>query len=205
MSVVFAAIVPHPPIMLPDVGDKKDKEKISKTIESMYLLEKEMSSKNIDKIIITSPHSDWGFDVPLYFLNQKLQKNTQKILINETDPKISFEDGKDFYNKSIKSSPLSIAIIASGDLSHRLKEDGPYGLHQDGLNFDEDILLALANKEVTKLLNLNNLYPEAGECGLNSISFLTGVLEAREKDYLPNIISYEKPFGVGYLVLNYLL
>ncbi len=205
MPIKFAAIVPHPPIMLPGIGKEEDRDEIKKTIESMHFLGDEVLSKDIEKIIITSPHTDWGFDVPLYFLTKNFEGAVESILIKETLPEKSFENGKMFYEKEIKNSPLNIAVIASGDLSHRLKEDGPYGLSEDGIKFDKELLLALEKKDNTKLLKLNNLYPDAGECGLNSISFLVGVLEAQKNDYIPQILSYENPFGVGYLVLKYLL
>ncbi len=209
MSLKLAAIVPHPPIMLPSIGKEEDRLEIQKTIKSMNFLGEDIQTKKIDKIIVTSPHTDWGFDVPLFFLTKSFKGAIETILIEEVIPKKSFENGRLFYENEIKNSPLNVALIASGDLSHRLKEDGPYGLHKDGIKFDKEILLLLEKKDNSKLLKLNEMYPEAGECGLNSISFLMGALEQRKetsnKNYEPKILSYENYFGVGYLVLKYLL
>jgi len=52
-------------------------------------------------------------------------------------------------------------------------------------------------------LKLDEIYPEAGECGLRSFSFLLGILEASGALWQPEILSYEGPFGVGYLVVNF--
>jgi len=52
---------------------------------------------------------------------------------------------------------------------------------------------------------LDDLYPEAGECGLRSFCFLLGILEASGISWQPEILSYEGPFGVGYLVANFKL
>jgi len=49
------------------------------------------------------------------------------------------------------------------------------------------------------------MYPEAGECGLRSFCFLLGILEASGIDWQPEILAYEGPFGVGYLVANFKL
>jgi len=49
------------------------------------------------------------------------------------------------------------------------------------------------------------MYPEAGECGLRSFSFLLGILEEAKIDWKAEILSYEAPFGVGYLVANFKL
>lgn len=209
MSLKYAAIVPHPPLMHPSVGSKEDRGMIKETIESMQLLGDEIQSRNIEKIIITSPHVDWGFDVPLYFLTKNFKGSVEKILVEETIPRNSFENGKLFYENKIKETPLNVALIASGDLSHRLKESGPYGFHEDGLSFDKELLLSLKENNYCKILKLNDLYPEAGECGLNSISFLIGSLEKRKemkkRDYKSQLLSYEYCFGVGYLVLKYIL
>jgi len=56
-----------------------------------------------------------------------------------------------------------------------------------------------------RILKLDDLYPEAGECGLRSFCFLLGILEAGGIDWQPEILSYEGPFGVGYLVANFKL
>lgn len=49
------------------------------------------------------------------------------------------------------------------------------------------------------------MYPEAGECGLRSFSFLLGILEESKINWKPEVLSYEGPFGVGYLVANFRL
>jgi len=46
-----------------------------------------------------------------------------------------------------------------------------------------------------------NLVEEAGECGYRSIIILLGALDGL--DWKPEILSYEAPFGVGYLVANF--
>lgn len=86
------------------------------------------------------------------------------------------------------------ALLASGDLSHRLKEDGPYGFHPAGPAFDEAVVEALkaGNPEP-----LTALTPEAcdnaGECGMRSVLVLLGLAQGPMR-----VLSYEGPFGVGY-------
>ena len=60
-------------------------------------------------------------------------------------------------------------------------------------------------KDVKNILNLEEKYPQAGECGLRSFCFLLGILEKSELNWQPEILSYEGPFGVGYLVANFKL
>lgn len=207
MSIVFAGISPHPPIILPSVGSAEDREKVKKTILALEKLGKELKKKEPQKIIISSPHPDWGFNVPLYFLARDFKGKIETYLTGSEPPQFYFEEGKELYQKISRgpSSGKKLVVIASGDLSHCLKEDGPYGFHPDGPKFDEAFIEALKRKDIETILKLDDLYPEAGECGLRSFCFLLGILEASGLDWQPEILSYEGPFGVGYLVVNFTL
>ena len=201
--IVFAAIVPHPPIILPSVGSKEDRSQVKKTIENLESLGEKFKKANPDSIIISSPHSDWGFNVPLFFLAKDFKGETKEKLINLESPEFYFKEGQSIFNELDKSKKYT--LIASGDLSHCLKEDGPYGYQPDGPKFDKELIDSLENKDIKNILNLNEKYPEAGECGLRSFCFLLGILEASGINYQPEILSYEGSFGVGYLVTDFKL
>ncbi|MBT9171418.1 MAG: hypothetical protein DDT18_01793 [Actinobacteria bacterium] len=204
-QIVFACIAPHPPIILPNVGSPEDRTKVKKTILALEKLGKKLKEKNPDEIIISSPHPDWGFNVPLFFLAKDFKGEIQTYLTEMEEPKFYFEEGKKFSKLKIENCKLKIALIASGDLSHCLKEQGPYGFHPDGPKFDKQFIKALKDKKIETILKLDELYPEAGECGLRSFCFLLGILEASGIDWQPEILSYQSPFGVGYLVANFKL
>jgi aromatic ring-opening dioxygenase LigB subunit len=201
MSLVFAAISPHPPIILPSVGSEKDRAQVKKTIENLENLGKKLKEAKPDSIIISSPHPDWGFNVPLFFLAKDFKGKINTFLTGLEPPQFYFEQGK----KQKLEKDKKYALIASADLSHCLKEDGPYGFQPDGPKFDKELIESLRKKDIDKILKLDNLYPEAGECGLRSICFILGILEASGIDYKPEVLSYEGPFGVGYLVVNFKL
>lgn len=207
-QIVFAAIAPHPPIILPNVGSKEDRKRVKKTIESLEFLGQKLKETEPDSIIISSPHPDWGFEVPLYFLAKNFRGRIERVLIGLESPKFYFEKGTKFSNKS-KIPNSQIAIIASGDLSHCLKEDGPYGFHPDGPKFDKALIESLKKKDIETILKLDEMYPDAGECGLRSFCFLLGILEAHSTSsgqaWEAEILSYEASFGVGYLVANFKL
>ncbi len=217
--ITFACLSPHPPIILPDVGSKADREKVKNTITNLEFLGEKLEKAGPDLIIISSPHPDWGFNVPLFFLAKDflpasatpkaLQAGKGKVeqhLIGGESPAFYFAEGKKLYESiSQKSNSQRVALIASGDLSHCLKEDGPYGFQEDGPKFDKSLIDYLTNKDVANILELDNKYPEAGECGLRSFCFMLGILEESRINYQPEILSYEGPFGVGYLVANFKL
>ena len=203
--ISFACISPHPPLLLPGVGSDKDKQEVKKTIESLNRLSELLKKSNPNSIVISSPHPDWGFNVPLHFLAKNFKGGIKQILINLESPEFYFKRGKNFYLSEISKEESRVALIASGDLSHCLKEEGPYGFHPDGPKFDRELIKFLKEKNIEKILKLDDIYPGAGECGLRSFCFLLGILKASKIDWNIEILSYEGPFGVGYLVANFKL
>jgi len=202
-KIVFASICPHPPIILPLVGSEDDRLQVKKTIESLKHLGKKLKETQPDSIIISSPHPDWGFNVPLYFLAKDFKGEIKTYLIGLETPEFYFEEGKKVY-RDLKEKK-KYALIASGDMSHCLKEEGPYGFHPDGPKFDKALIGFLKKKDMESIFKSDDMYPEAGECGLRSFCFLLGILETSGSDWQPKILSYEGPFGVGYLVVNFKL
>lgn len=201
--ISFACFSPHPPLLLPDVGSEKDRGKVKKTIQNLNKLGEKIKKINPDCIVVSSPHSDWGFNVPLYFLNPKRNIPSMELLIPDKNAEFYFQHGKQFYNELEKNKKY--ALVASGDMSHCLAENGPYGFNLNGPKFDQDFIQSLKEKNIKNILNLENKYPQAGECGLRSFSFILGVLESAKIDWQPKILSYEFPFGVGYLVVDFTL
>jgi AmmeMemoRadiSam system protein A/AmmeMemoRadiSam system protein B len=92
-----------------------------------------------------------------------------------------------------------IVLIASGDLSHKLTEDGPYGYAEEGPEFDRRVTEALGEGDFLALLSFSPDFCElAAECGLRSFIIMAGALDG--KAVKPELLSYEGPFGVGYAV-----
>ena len=92
-----------------------------------------------------------------------------------------------------------VAFIASGDLSHRLKPGAPAGYHANAHLFDEEVVAAIRNGETTRITNIDqNLRHQAGECGYRSMLVAFGVVE--DSNPSCEVLSYEAPWGVGYLV-----
>ncbi|MDR1192552.1 MAG: AmmeMemoRadiSam system protein A [Peptococcaceae bacterium] len=89
------------------------------------------------------------------------------------------------------------AVIASGDLSHKLKADGPYGFAPAGPEFDQKVMAALGAGDFQALLGLDpDLCEAAAECGLRAFQIMAGALDGRAVEAAR--LSYEGPFGVGY-------
>lgn len=93
-------------------------------------------------------------------------------------------------------------LIASGDLSHRLTPDAPYGYRPEGPIFDRLVIDALRERDWKRIEALDpDLIEEAGECGLRPLAILLGA--ARAAGLNSQVLSYEGPFGVGYPVVAF--
>ncbi len=152
--------------------------------------------------MITEPNLDHGTLVPLYYLIQKLKDfSIIPISYSLLDYQKHLGFGQ-ILKEEIVLSNKKVAVIASGDLSHRLTKKAPGGYSPQGKTFDQELIKLIKSKKTDQILKLDqNLIDEAGECGLRSIIILLGIL--KDLNYQPEILSYEGPFGVGYLVANF--
>ena len=145
---------------------------------------------------------DHGTMVPMYFIN-KYYKDYKLVHIT-----YSMLDDIELYKfgmaiqKTAKNLNKNIVIIASGDLSHKLTEDGPYNYSQQGPKFDRELIENLKNGNVVNIFNMDKcMVEEAGECGLRSLYILLGSMEGNSMS--GELLSYEGPFGVGYGVMKF--
>ena len=72
MSLNFAAISPHPPIIVPEVGSRKDLIKVAETTVALRKLAHEFQIAEIDVLIVISPH---GIVYPDRFSVSAMKKN----------------------------------------------------------------------------------------------------------------------------------
>jgi MEMO1 family protein len=262
MSLVFGAICPHPPILIPKIG-QENLGKVQKTIQALLDLEKKLVTTKPDVILIISPHGpvaldkfnilgqenlagnfsqfgdqqtemsfrndlelvrsiqkeaqninlplemvrisslDHGMLVPLFYLTSGRLDNLPIVGMGfcHLPYNIHFKFGKLIQNV-VQKTKKRIAFIASGDLSHRLTADAPAGYSPMGQKFDNQLIKLLKENKAEEILKIDpSLVDQAGECGLRSIIVLLGALDGLS--YKPEILSYEGPFGVGYLVANF--
>lgn len=146
---------------------------------------------------------DHGAVVPLYYLHKAGFKGQ---LVHLSMGKLPYEEMYTFgkaVQAAIGMADKRVAVIASGDLSHRLTEDAPAGYSPQGAEFDRQVVQALQNVDVKALLNMDrDLIAQAGECGLRPAFFLMGILGGL--DVSAEVLSYEGPFGVGYAVAQFI-
>lgn len=70
MPLVFAAVVPHSPVLIPSIG-KEHLKKLKKTVAAMKRLEQDLYATHPDTILVISPHGPVEADHFTLDLNEK--------------------------------------------------------------------------------------------------------------------------------------
>jgi len=148
---------------------------------------------------------DHGVMVPLYHLQNHLPSSLKIVVIGYSmlSRSMHIRFGECIGNL-INRSDTNVALVSSGDLSHRIFENGAEFV---GKLFDKQISDTISSNQLEKLLTINeDLQEEAGECGYRSLLISLGIFkEFGFNKIKPKVISYQAPFGVGYLVANFVL
>lgn len=183
-------------------------EKVSIIVEyDRELVEEILNQADINKI--PAQRYDDGFDtldhgtmVPLYFINKEFQNyKLVRISLSGLTPEEHYNYGR-CIRAAIDQGRKRIVYIASGDLSHVLKADGPYGYAKEGPEFDKIVTKALSEVDFKTLINLDEkLSYKAAECGLRSFIIMAGVIGDDKVE--AELLSYQGTFGVGYAVASF--
>lgn len=263
MGIIAAFMVPHPPLIVPDIG-RGEERKIQKTINAYKKVAERIRELEPETIVLMSPHQvmyadyfhispgkgakgdfgqfgigqvkmeaqydqvfvenlckladardlpagtmgerdrhlDHGTMVPLYFINQYWkQYKLVRIGLSGFPLTKHYELGQ-CIKETAEVLGRKVVLIASGDLSHRLKAEGPYGFQAEGPVYDERIMDVMGRAAFGELFEFPEEFCEkAAECGHRSFTIMAGALDRTE--VVPERMSYEGPFGVGYGVCGY--
>jgi AmmeMemoRadiSam system protein A len=143
---------------------------------------------------------DHGLVVPLYSLPRTMANKRCLFLGVSGWPLSRFVEFGAWLQRRLQDR--SAILIASGDLSHRLTPDAPYGFRPEGPLFDRLVIDALRTRAWEQIEALDpDLVEEAGECGLRPLAILLGA--GRAANLTSSVLSYEGPFGVGYPVVAF--
>jgi MEMO1 family protein len=142
---------------------------------------------------------DHGTAVPLYFL---LRNGWRGRLVALGYSFLTNEDHLRFgscIRRAVETTSRAVAFVASGDLSHRLKPEAPAGYQPQAHLFDEEVVASLRDGQPERIVNINpDLRKLAGECGYRSLLVAVGATRGLDADC--DVLHYEAPFGVGYMV-----
>lgn len=197
---------------LADFGQRNIGASLSNDWDMISLVSELAPQKGIEFIGITTEIADHhnlngrldhGILVPLYFLQQAGMKELPILAIS-----IGMLDKQELYTfgKIIREASdrlgKKVAVVASGDMSHALKEEGPYRFHPDGPRFDQALKQALSEGDFAAVLQIPvEIRENARECGYPSLLVLLGAMDGFKPAQMQ--LSYEGPFGVGYLTAGF--
>lgn len=143
---------------------------------------------------------DHGATVPLWFLAEAGWSGPTCVV---SLPWHSRGRIRGAFAQSLRTSLAMVggttAICASGDMSHRVLPNSPAGHDPQGLVFDEQVCACIEERALERVASIDpDLRLAAAEDVVDSVALaaMMGPAEPRGVESL----SYEHPFGVGYLV-----
>lgn len=141
--------------------------------------------------------------IPLWFIDKfYTDYHAVRIGLSGFDSIKHYQFGQ-LINECVEKLGRKAVFVASGDLSHTLAEDGPYGYTPEGPVYDEQITAAMATGDFMRFLTFENSFlDKIGDCGTRSFQIMAGALD--REAVRSELLSYEGPFGVGYAVASYL-
>lgn len=143
------------------------------------------------------PKLDHGVLIPLYFLRKAGVKcPIVRMGLSGFSSLYHYRLGQ-CVAEAVEVLGRRAVFVASGDLSHKLKADGPYGFAPEGPTFDEAVTHTMASGNFLEFLTMDpSLCERAAECGLRSFEMMAGALDGLAVH--PRLLSHEGTFGVGY-------
>ena len=174
---------------------------LSTTYDQEFVQCLEQLAKHEDFPAGTAGERDASLDhatyIPLWFVNKFYSGyKTMRVGLSGFGPVEHYHLGQ-LIAQAVEQLGRRAVYIASGDLSHKLTEDGPYGFVPEGPQFDAQITQAFAAGDFMQLLSFDETFADkAAECGLRSFQIMAGALEGRT--YTSELLSHEGTFGVGY-------
>ncbi len=263
MSIVAAFMVPHPPMIVPDVGRGSQKQ-IEKTIKAYEKVADQIAALKPETIIVSSPHSvmysdyfhispgsgsvgsfaefgapevkfdvsydeelvktlcarteeagfpagrlgekrpelDHGTMVPLWFILKKYKDfKLVRTGLSGYDLIKHYEYGT-MIKDAVESLGRRVVYVASGDLSHKLQNYGPYGFAEEGPVYDKRIMDVCSEARFEELFDFDESFClKAAECGHKSFVIMAGALDGQAVEATQ--YSHEDVTGVGYGICSF--
>ncbi len=165
----------------------------------LQAITKTAAEENYEVMNLDDCDLDHGTLVPLYFLDRNGWRGRVVALGYSFLPNVDHLKFGACIRKAADAGGRSVALIASGDLSHRLKTEAPAGYNPAAYRFDEEVVGAIHDNSPNRIVRIDqDLRRMAGECGYRSMLIALGATEHLAPAC--QVLNYETPFGVGYLV-----
>jgi AmmeMemoRadiSam system protein A len=157
----------------------------------------EARGRGLDTWMIDDQPLDHGALVPLWFLARAGWAGATVVLsLNYPEGGGLVELGEAIA-AAAGAAHRRVAIVASGDMSHRLTQEAPCGFHPQARQFDETFIRLLSEGDYHEIGKINpDLRELAAEDAVDSTLVAAAAVGWKSTGH--KVLSYEGPFGVGY-------
>lgn len=148
------------------------------------------------------PDLDHGTMVPLYFIEQEYKDfKLVRIGLSGLPLKDHYQLGMYIASAAEKLS-RKVVLVASGDLSHKLQDYGPYGFAKEGPEYDKRIMDVMGRGAFGELLEFEESFcDKAAECGHRSFVIMAGAWDGQQVQ--AKALSHQDVTGVGYGICTF--
>ena len=145
---------------------------------------------------------DHGSLIPLLFVSESYTNfRVVRIAPSFLSDEMLMEMGR-MIERAAAHLGRRMMLIASGDLSHKLLPEGPYGYVKEGPEFDRRVTEMMKEGDLKAFREFTPEFRDrCAECGLPGFIMLSGALE--NYHVRPDLLSYEGTFGVGYAICTF--
>ncbi|MBR4657998.1 MAG: AmmeMemoRadiSam system protein A [Clostridia bacterium] len=148
------------------------------------------------------PSLDHGAMVPLWFIRRKYSGGEiVRIGLSGLPLTDHYRLGQ-LIARAANETGRRTVIVASGDLSHKLQEYGPYGFAPEGPEYDRRIMDVMGRGAFGELFDFDeNFCDKAAECGHRSFVIMAGAFDGL--GVKAAALSHQDVTGVGYGVCTF--
>ncbi len=145
---------------------------------------------------------DHGTMVPLWFIRRKYQDFKIVRLGLSGLPLTDHYAYGELIRQAVEETGRRAVFVASGDLSHKLQDYGPYGFAAEGPQYDEKIMDVCGRAAFGELFDFDeNFCEKAAECGHRSFVIMAGLFDGMSVK--AEALSHEDVTGVGYGICTF--
>ncbi len=148
------------------------------------------------------PELDHGTLVPLYFVRKYFTEGRiVRIGLSGLTLEEHYRLGQ-LIRKAVEQTGRRAVYVASGDLSHKLQPEGPYGFAPEGPEYDRRIMDVCGRAAFGELFDFGEDFCErAAECGHRSFVIMAGALDGMAVE--ARQYSHQDVTGVGYGICSF--
>ncbi len=146
---------------------------------------------------------DHGTMVPLFFIRKKYKGGKIVRVGLSGFPLTDHYRMGQIIQDAVDATGKRAVYVASGDLSHKLQDYGPYGYAAEGPVYDQKVMDVCQRGAFGELLEFDEDFcDKAAECGHRSFVIMAGALDGMK--VRANRLSHQDITGVGYGICTFM-